>query len=86
MLEALESVKGPLEADGWTIVDSALYPRGIPLVSAQRGAYSFDVIYDPETTSPYMSTAAYTDAYMAAYVRRAKARQFPDFKPPSPDP
>jgi hypothetical protein len=73
--QALESVKGPLEANGWTIVDSSLHGLGIPLVSAQRGAYSLEVIYEPEAPRPYWSTGA----YMAAYVRRAKARRFPGF-------
>ena len=67
--EALESVKRSLESDGWTIVDTAIYPH---LISAQRGAYSLEVIYEPEAPRPYWSTGA----YMAAYVRRAKARQF----------
>jgi hypothetical protein len=75
--EALESAKFLLESDGWTIVDTALYPRGIPLVSAQRGAYSLEVIYDPEASTPYFDPA--TGAYIAAYVRRAQARQFPEF-------
>jgi len=67
--EALESVKRSLESDDWTIVDTAIYPH---LISAQRGAYSLEVIYEPEAPRPYWSTGA----YMAAYVRRAKARQF----------
>jgi hypothetical protein len=79
---ALESVKGSLEADGWTIVDSALDPAGgIALISAQREAYSLVVMYDPGNPSPYWSKGAYTGAYMAAYVRRARARQFPEFEP-----
>ena len=71
-----------LEADGWMIVDTALCPRSIPLISAQRGTYSLEVIYDPEAQVPYGSTGA----YMATYVRRARARQFPNFDPPPPDP
>jgi hypothetical protein len=73
--EALESVRGPLESDGWTIVDTSLYGLGIPLISAQRGAYSLEVIYEPRAPRPYWSTGA----YLAAYVRRARARQFPGF-------
>jgi hypothetical protein len=79
---ALKSLKGSLEADGWKIVDSALDPAGgISLVSAQRGAYSLMVIYDPGNPSPYWSTAAYTGAYMKASVRRARAPHFPEFAP-----
>ena len=73
--EALESVKGLLESDGWMIVDSSIYGFGIPIVSAQRGAYSLEVIYEPEAPRPDWSTGA----YMAAYVCRAKARQFTGF-------
>ena len=76
--EALESAKNLLESDGWTIVDTALSPQGI-LLSAQRGAYSLEVIYNPEASSHYCSTGADTGAYIAAYVRRAQARQFPEF-------
>lgn len=79
--EALESVRGPLEADGWTIVDTSLHGFGIPLISAQRGVYSLEVIYEPKAPQPYWSTGA----YLAAYVRRARARQFPEFDPPPPD-
>jgi hypothetical protein len=70
--EALESVRGPLESDGWTIVDSSLWDRGSPLISAQRGAYSLEVVYVPDAPATYWSTGA----YMAAYVRRAPARLF----------
>jgi hypothetical protein len=76
--EALESAKNLLESDGWTIVDTALSPQGI-LLSAQRGAYSLEVIYNPEASSHYCSTGADTGAYIAAYVRRAQARKFPEF-------
>lgn len=76
--EALESINNLLESDGWTIVDTALSPQGI-LLSAQRGAYSLEVIYNPEASSHYCSTGADTGAYYAAYVRRAQARQFPEF-------
>ena len=75
--EALESVKRSVESDGWTIVDSSLWGQGIPLISAQRGAYSLEVIYEPDPPSPYWSTGA----HMAAYVRRAQARLFDE-----PDP
>jgi hypothetical protein len=84
---ALESVKRSLEADGWTIMDSALDPAGgISLISAQRGAYSLVVMYDPGNPSPYWSTGAYTGAYMKASVRRARAPQFPEFYPLPPGP
>jgi hypothetical protein len=76
--EALESTKNLLESDGWTIVDTALSPQGI-LLSAQRGAYSLEVIYNPEASSHYCSTGANTGAYLAAYVRRAQARKFPGY-------
>jgi hypothetical protein len=74
--EALESAKNLLESDGWTIVDTALYTGGISLISAQRGAYTLEVIYDPGASSHSCSTSADTGAYIAAYVRRAQARQF----------
>jgi len=84
---ALNSVKGSLEADSWTIVDSALDPAGgISLISAQRGAYSLVVMYDPDNPSPYWSTGAYTGAYMKAFVRRAQAPLFPNFTPFPPSP
>ena len=73
--EALESVKGPLEADGWTIADTSVYGQGIPVVSAQRGSYSVEVIYVPNAPAEYW----HTGAYLAAYVRRAPARTFPGF-------
>ena len=70
--EALESVKSLLESDGWTIVDTTFFGPGTVLVSAQRGAYSLEVIYEPEPPDLYWSKGA----YMAAYVRKAQARQF----------
>jgi hypothetical protein len=76
--EALENAKNLLESDGWTIVDTALSPQGV-LLSAQRGAYSLEVLYNPEASSHYCSTGAATGAYFAAYVRRAQANQFPEF-------
>ncbi len=76
--EVLDSTKNLLESDGWTIVDTASSPQGI-LISAQRGAFSLEVLYDPEASSHYCSTGADTGSYMAAYVRRAQARQFTDF-------
>jgi hypothetical protein len=85
--EALQRVKGSLESGGWTIVDTAFDPAGdVSLVSAQRGAYSLLVMYDPGNPSPYWSTGDYTGAYMTAQVRRAQAIHFPEFgpKPPAP--
>jgi hypothetical protein len=76
--QALASIQGPLVADGWRMVDTSLHGFGIPLVSAQRGAYSLEVIYEPGAPKPYWSTGA----YMAAYVRRAKARVFSGFDIP----
>ena len=76
--EALDSSKNLLVSDGWTIVDTAFSPQG-SLLSAQRGAYSLEVIYNPEASSHYCSTSADTGAYIAAYIRRAQARQFPEF-------
>ena len=70
--QALENVTQLLESDGWTIVDTTFFGPGTVLISAQRGAYSLEVIYEPEAPRPYWSTGA----YMAAYVRRAKARTF----------
>jgi hypothetical protein len=72
--EALESIKNLLEADGWTIVDTAIYPH---LISAQRGAYSLEVIYEPEPPPDLFESKG---VYMAAYVRRAKARTFDDIE------
>lgn len=74
--EELESVTPALEADGWTIVDSSLEGFGMPIVSAQRGAYSLEVIYDPDPPGRPTSMGA----YMAVYVRRARARTFPVFQ------
>jgi hypothetical protein len=68
--EALDTVKRSLEADGWTIVDSSLRGNGIPLISAQRGAYSLVVTYEPDQRS-YGGEIA---TYMAVYVRRAPAQ------------
>ena len=84
--EALESVKRSLESGSWTIVDTAFDPAGgVSLVSAQRGAYSLMVMYDPGNPSPYWSTGDYTGAYMTAQVRRAQAMHFPVFGPkPAP--
>lgn len=76
--EALDRTKNLLKSDGWTIVDTASSPQGI-LISAQRGAYSLEILYDPEATSHYCSTSADTGAYIAAYVRRAQAKQFTAF-------
>jgi hypothetical protein len=70
--KALESVQAPLESDGWTVVDSSLWGRGSSLISAQRGAYSLEVVYVPDAPATYWPTGA----YMAAYVRRAPARLF----------
>ena len=76
--EALESATNLLERDGWTIVDSALYSENDYLISAQRGAYSLLVIYDPDASDRYCSTSdETTSAYMQAIVRRAQARQIP---------
>jgi hypothetical protein len=73
--EALETVKRSLESDGWTIVDSSLWGEGVPLISAQRGAYSLLVIYDRVTYDPdFRRVDASADASMSAYVRRAPAR------------
>ena len=69
--EALERIKTLLESDGWTIVDTTFFGPGMVLVSAQRGAYSLEVIYEPEPPGSY-----WPDAYMAAYVRKGQARQF----------
>jgi len=69
--EALENIKLLLEADGWTIVDATFFGPGTVLISAQRGAYSLEVIYEPEPPGSY-----WPDAYMAAYVRKGQARQF----------
>ena len=68
--EALESVQDPLESDGWTVMDSSLQGNGMPLISAQRGAYSLELVYVPDAPATYWSTGA----YMAAHVRRAPAR------------
>lgn len=68
--EALETVKRSLEPDGWTIVDSSLRGNGIPLISAQRGAYSLVVTYNPDQRS-FGGEAA---TYMAVYVRKAPAQ------------
>ncbi len=76
--EALDSAENLLESDGWTMVDTASSPQGL-LISAQREAYSLEVLYDPEATSHYCSTGGDTGAYLAAYVRRAQARQFTEF-------
>jgi hypothetical protein len=76
--EALENIKGPLEADGWTIVDSSVSGHGRPLISAQRGAYSLEVIYEPVPLGPDDKS---TGASMAVYVRRAQARVFPEVYP-----
>jgi hypothetical protein len=70
--EALERITSLLESDGWTIVDTMFFGPGMVLISAQRGAYSLEVIYEPEPPDLHWSKGA----YMAAYVRRAKARQF----------
>ena len=76
--EALESAKNMLESDGWMIVDSMLYSQHNILISAQRGAYSLLVIYDPDASDRYCSTGyETTSAYMAAWIRRAQARQIP---------
>ncbi len=74
--EALESVKSLLESEGWTIVDTTFFGPGTVLISAQRGPYSLEVIYEPEPPSDLFGSKG---AYMAAYVRRAKARTFDDF-------
>ena len=80
--QAVESLKGPLESDGWTIADSALDPAGgVALVSAQREAYSLVVMYDPGNPSPYWSKGPETGAFMTASVRKAKARHFPGLIP-----
>jgi hypothetical protein len=68
--EALEKVKRSLESDAWTIVDSSLRGDGTPLISAQRGAYSLVVTYDPDLRDADWSA----DALWAAYVRRGPAR------------
>jgi hypothetical protein len=68
--EAFETVKRSLESDSWTIVDSSLRGNGIPLISAQRGAYSLVVTYDPDQRSFGGEVAT----YMAVYVRRAPAQ------------
>jgi hypothetical protein len=80
--EAIKSIKSPLETDGWRMLDSVLDPAGgVALVSAQRGAYSLVVMYDPKNPSPYSSTGPETGALMAASVRRAPARRFPGLIP-----
>jgi hypothetical protein len=79
--EKILQKNGSPEADGWTIVDSALDPAGgLALISAQREAYSLVVMYDPGNPSPYWSKGTYTGAYMKASVRRARAPQFPEFE------
>lgn len=70
--DALTLVKGPLEADGWTMVDTSVYGLGFPLVSAWRGAYSLEILYVTDAPRDYWSTGA----YMAAYLRRGPARLF----------
>ena len=53
--QAVKSLKGTLESDGWTMVDSVLDPAGgVALVSAQRGAYSLVVMYDPRESFPLL--------------------------------
>lgn len=74
--EALESVKSLLESEGWTIIDMTFFGPGTVLISAQRGPYSLEVIYEPEPPSDLFGSKG---AYMAAYVRRAEARTFDDF-------
>jgi hypothetical protein len=69
--EAFERIKPLLESDSWTIVDTTFFGPGTVLISAQRGAYSLEVIYEPEPPGSY-----WPDAYMAAYVRKGQARQF----------
>jgi hypothetical protein len=76
--EALESAKNLLESDNWMIVDTAFSSQG-SLLSAQRGAYSLEVIYNPEASYHYCSTGANTGAYIAVYIRRAQPRQIPEF-------
>jgi hypothetical protein len=80
--KAVKSLKGLLVSDGWTMVDSALDPAGgVAMVSAQRGAYSLVVMYDPKNPSPYWSSGAETGAFMVASVRRAPAPRFPELIP-----
>ncbi len=78
--EVLESAKTLLEPDGWTIVYTALNNPDFPLmISAQRGAYSLEVLYDPDPTNHYCETGTESGAFMAAYVRRGQARHLPWF-------
>jgi hypothetical protein len=76
--EVLENTKNLLETDDWTIVDTALNNPDFPLmISAQRGAYSLEVLYDTDPSTHYCSTGTESGAFMAAYVRRGQARHFP---------
>jgi len=75
-------VEGSLESDGWTIVDSGRDPAGgIILISAQRGAYSLVVLYDPNNPSPYPGKGKYSDAYMTAKVRRGREQRLSGLVP-----
>lgn len=80
--EVLMRVEGSLESDGWTIVDSGRDPAaGIILISAQRGAYSLVVVYDPYNISPYPGKGRYSDAYMTVKVRRGPEQRLSGLVP-----
>ena len=76
--KVLGNAKNLLEPDGWTIVDTAFNNPDFPLmISAQRGAYSLEVLYDDDPSTHYCETSTEPGAFMAAYVRRGQARHFP---------
>jgi len=77
--EALDNAQYLLKSDGWTVVDTSSSPQGM-LISAQRGAYSLEVLYDPEASTHYCSTSADSGSYTAAYIRRGQAKQFTGFE------
>ncbi len=76
--KVLENTKNLLEPDGWTIVDTALNNPDFPvMISAQRGAYSLEILYDTDPATHYCETNTETGAFMAIYVHRGQARHFP---------
>jgi hypothetical protein len=80
--EVLMRVEGSLESAGWTIVDSGRDPTAdIILISAQRGAYSLVVLYDPNNPSPYPGNGIYSDAYMTVKVRRGSEQRLSGLAP-----
>lgn len=71
---AVENIETQLAADGWSFVSANSDTS--PIVSAQRGDYSLEVLYDPDANHRYWPTGA----TMSAYVRRGPARRF-DYVP-----